>query len=63
MAKGGCRGKTQSRFDAKKVTPFAVYRFLARFCVFLTVTCMTILIALILIDVFHFYALPMYPIV
>lgn len=57
--KGGCRGKTQSRFGAKKSKPpllFTGFLLVSVFCY--SVTCMTISIAVILIDAFHSDVLP-----
>lgn len=62
--KGGCRGKTQSRFGAKKSKPpllFTSFLLVSVFCY--SVTCMTKLIAVILIDAFRFDVLPMYPVI
>lgn len=62
--KGGCRGKTQSRFGAKKSKPpllFTSFLLVSVFCY--PVTCMTKLIAVILIGAFRFDVLPMYPVI
>lgn len=63
MAKGGCRGKTQSRFDAKKSKPPLLFTVLAMSAFLFSVTFVTYSVILTLIDVSHFGVLPIVPII